>query len=217
MSHVRASKQELKRQRDALARFRRYLPTLQLKQRQLQVEVRRARAAREASSAAAAELRAGLAPWVALLAEPLDLAAHLCLVELRIGRESIAGVEVPAWEGLELRRSVPDLHATPPFLDDALDALARLAELAAELAVLEERELRLGAELRTTTQRVNLFEKVKIPEARQALRKIRIALGDLQAAEVVRGKMAKARSRARAELEAQIPAQIEAQPGEAHA
>jgi V/A-type H+-transporting ATPase subunit D len=77
--------------------------------------------------------------------------------------------------------------------------------------VLEERERRLAAELRTTTQRVNLFEKVKIPEARQALRKIRIALGDLQAAEVVRGKMAKARSRARAESQSQAHLQDEAQ------
>ena len=97
-----------------------------------------------------------------------------------------------------MQRSVPDLHATPPFLDEALDALERLAELRAEHAVLEERERRLAAELRTTIQRVNLFEKVKIPEAERNLRSIRIALGDRQAADVVRGKMAKARARARA-------------------
>jgi len=200
MSQVRASKQELKRQRDALARFRRYLPTLQLKQRQLQLEVRRARAAREASAAAEVSVRDEVAPWIALLAElagPLEPGAYLEAVAPRVGHESIAGVEVPTWEGLELRRSVPDLHATPPFLDAALDVLARLAALRAELAVLEERERRLGAELRTTTQRVNLFEKVKIPEAEHNLRRIRIALGDLQSADVVRGKMAKARARAR--------------------
>jgi V/A-type H+/Na+-transporting ATPase subunit D len=48
--------------------------------------------------------------------------------------------------------------------------------------------------LRLTSQRVNLFEKVKIPEAEEALRIIRIALGDQQAAEVVRAKIAKAKS-----------------------
>jgi len=199
VSHVRASKQELKRQRDSLARFRRYLPTLQLKQRQLQLEVRRARAARAECAAATASLRAEVTPWVALLAEPQELGTYLRDVAPRVGHEAIAGVEVPTWEGLDMHRSIPDLHATPPFLDEALDALARLAELRAEHAVLEERERRLAAELRTTTQRVNLFEKVKIPEAERALRSIRIALGDRQAADVVRGKMAKARARARAQ------------------
>ncbi len=197
MRHVRASKQELKSQRDALARFRRYLPTLELKQRQLQVEVRRARAALAANREATAAVRAEIEPWVALLAEPVALGAHLGVVERRLARETVAGVDVPTWEGLELRRAIPDLHATPPFLDEALDALARLAELGAERAVLEERERRLAAELRTTIQRVNLFEKVKIPEAEDALRRCRVALGDLQAADVVRGKIAKGLARAR--------------------
>jgi len=41
---------------------------------------------------------------------------------------------------------------------------------------------------------VNLFEKVKIPEAERDIRTIRIALGDQQAAEVVRAKIAKGKT-----------------------
>ena len=59
------------------------------------------------------------------------------------------------------------------------------------LAPLKERIKLLEKELRTTTQRVNLFEKVKIPEAKENIRKIGIYLQDQQTSAVVRGKIAK--------------------------
>ncbi|HDN58588.1 MAG TPA: V-type ATP synthase subunit D, partial [Candidatus Marinimicrobia bacterium] len=58
----------------------------------------------------------------------------------------------------------------------------------------------LREELRVTVQRINLFEKVKIPETRENIRKIQIFLGDLQTAEVVRGKIAKAKLEKRREV-----------------
>jgi V/A-type H+-transporting ATPase subunit D len=69
--------------------------------------------------------------------------------------------------------------------------LKRLIAADAEVAVLKEQVRRLEQELRITTQRVNLFEKVKIPETRGNIRTIRIYLGDEQTAAVVRGKIAK--------------------------
>jgi V/A-type H+/Na+-transporting ATPase subunit D len=41
---------------------------------------------------------------------------------------------------------------------------------------------------------VNLFEKVKIPECKEAIRVIKIAIGDEQTAAVTRGKIAKSRT-----------------------
>ena len=64
-----------------------------------------------------------------------------------------------------------------------------------EIKVLEEQIARLAQELRTTTQRVNLFEKVKIPETAENIKRIRIYLGDQQTAQVVRGKIAKRKGR----------------------
>jgi len=40
MAKIKYTKQELKRQRDALQRYERYLPTLQLKKQHLQAETR---------------------------------------------------------------------------------------------------------------------------------------------------------------------------------
>ena len=57
----------------------------------------------------------------------------------------------------------------------------------------KQKEL-ITEELRTTSQRVNLFEKVKIPACRENIRVIKIAIGDEQTAAVTRGKIAKSRA-----------------------
>jgi V/A-type H+/Na+-transporting ATPase subunit D len=194
MNRVRASKHELKRQRDALARFRRYLPTLRLKQQQLQVELRRVELAVQAASEAEASMRREVDAWIELWSEPQGLDGYLTLTEVRVGETSVAGVSLPTLEGLSWRRQTPSPASTPPWVDDAVLALERLTELRLQRRTLAEQRSRLADELRLTSQRVNLFEKVKIPEAEEALRIIRIALGDLQAAEVVRAKIAKAKS-----------------------
>ncbi len=194
MSHVRASKQELKRQRDALSRFKRYLPTLQLKKRQLQMEIRRVEASERKADAELVVAEQGLEPWIGLLASAVPILDHLAIAAVRRRTANVAGIDVPVLEDLEFTRTLPDLHATPAFLDDAITACQTLARLRMERRVLAEQRLLLANELRITSQRVNLFEKVKIPEAERAIRTIRIALGDQQAAEVVRAKIAKAKS-----------------------
>ena len=82
-------------------------------------------------------------------------------------------------------------------LGEALDAAAEskaLPELNVSFTVREPDRLQeelLEKELRSTSQRVNLFEKVKIPEAIENIRVIEVYLGDQQTAAVVRGKIAK--------------------------
>ena len=83
------------------------------------------------------------------------------------------------------------LFAMPLWVDAAVNRVQEILALDAELAMLAEQVGRLGEELRITTQRVNLFEKVKIPEAKDNIRMIQIYLGDQQTAAVVRGKIAK--------------------------
>ena len=57
--------------------------------------------------------------------------------------------------------------------------------------VLDEQVRLLGAELLATTQRVNLFEKVKIPETEANIKKITVYMADLQVSAVVRSKISK--------------------------
>ena len=88
---------------------------------------------------------------------------------------------------------------TPPWVDEALLLFARLSRLDVEIGLLRRQVSLLESELRVTSQRVNLFEKVKIPQAIESIRKIHIYLGDQQTAAVVRGKIAKKNLLRRAE------------------
>jgi V/A-type H+-transporting ATPase subunit D len=79
----------------------------------------------------------------------------------------------------------------PLWVDKAVVTLKDTARISALMKTLEVQIDLLGRELRTTSQRVNLFEKVKIPETKENIRRIGIYIGDQQTAAVVRGKIAK--------------------------
>jgi V/A-type H+-transporting ATPase subunit D len=195
MAKIKLTKNELKKQRDALKTFLRYLPTLQMKKQQLQMEIREAearrrelRSRREASDK---EFRA----WIAVYGEASSLAdadgkPFLSVSAVRTSRGNIAGVDIPVFEGADFAVAEYDLFTTPLWVDAAIERLKQLLSLDLEDRILGEQIVRLSDELRTTSQRVNLFEKVKIPETLENIRKIRISLGDQQIAQVVRGKIA---------------------------
>lgn len=194
MAKIKYTKTELKQQRDALRRFERYLPTLQLKKQQLQMEVRQLELKIEAKAKEEEEARADLAHWVKLYSEPIPFEQYLRIGNVHRSVNNIAGVNIPVLDDVTFERTLPDLFLTPPWLDDGLDMLEKLARLRLERLIIEEQHRLLAQELRITTQRVNLFEKVKIPETRENIRVIRIFIGDQQTAEVARAKMAKDRA-----------------------
>ena len=86
------------------------------------------------------------------------------------------------------------MFETPAWVDAGIEMLRQLIRLRVERQIIEEQHRLLSDELRTTSQRVNLFEKVKIPECRENIRVIRIFMGDQQTAAVARSKIAKGKS-----------------------
>lgn len=194
MSRIKHTKTELKAQRDGLRRYERYLPTLQLKKQQLQVEMRQLESKIESRRADETRALDELKSWVRLFAEPVGLENYLRIEAVKTSEGNIAGVSIPVLDDVSFRRETPDLFLTPAWVDDGITMLEQLLRLRIELGILDEQHRCLGAELRTTTQRVNLFEKVKILECSENIRVIRIFLGDEQTADVVRGKIAKGRS-----------------------
>jgi V/A-type H+-transporting ATPase subunit D len=131
--------------------------------------------------------------WLAVLAEDVGLADLVKVEHLDTEIGNVAGVEIPIFKSLTFVPIEYDIFAMPLWVDAAIDALKQLLKLDAEVSVLTSQHSRLRDELRTTSQRVNLFEKVKIPETGENIRTIQIYLGDEQTAAVVRGKIAKAR------------------------
>ncbi len=194
MSKIKHTKTELKAQTDALKRFQRFLPMLQLKKQQLQMEIAAITVRRDAVRAREEQARASLDAWSRLFADAAATDGLAVLERISTETGNIAGVPIPIYVGVTVTRKTLDLFETPPWLDDAQDAVERILALRAEAAVLECQRERIAAELLTTSQRVNLFEKVKIPECKENIRVIRIFLGDEQTAAVARGKIAKRRS-----------------------
>jgi V/A-type H+-transporting ATPase subunit D len=111
-------------------------------------------------------------------------------------RKNIAGVDVPVFVRAEFPPAEYDLFMTPLWVDAAVEALREIVSAREEIRVMEQGIAVLTRELRVTTQRVNLFEKVKIPEAREAIRQIKISLGDQMTNAVGRSKIAKAKIQA---------------------
>jgi len=194
MARFKLTKTELKAQTDALKRFQRFLPMLQLKKQQLQGEIAGITAKAEATSAREREVRAGLDKWVGLIATDESILAGLVKVkEINTGTANIAGVSIPTFESIETEVKDVDVWLMPAWVDSAVEVATNVLSLQCERAIYEEQRRLVTEELQQTSQRVNLFEKVKIPECKEAIRVIKIALGDEQTAAVTRGKIAKGR------------------------
>ena len=192
---LKPTRPELKRQRDLLTRFNRYLPMLKLKQQQLQLSLGNVQRALTDAKAALDKARAAFELQRAVMAEPagIDVDGLATPTQVRTHDVNVAGVRVPVFDEAEFDAPVYSVFATPVWVDRVLLELRAIRRDEAKVKLLREQRDILRRELTKVVQRVNLFEKVKIPEAREAIRRIRIHLGDEMAAGVGRAKMAKAR------------------------
>jgi len=194
---VKLTKNELKVQKDHLKQFQRYLPTLQLKKQQLQSVVMQVTAKLNQVEADRLAMIGDLDDWVAVFAENRIFAKDKQLQNLIkpqnvvCDEDNIAGVRVPVFRELTFMDIEYDVADYPLWVDTAVVKLREIARLDAIAKTLRMEVDLLEKELRSTAQRVNLFEKVKIPETKENIRVIGIYLGDQQTAAVVRGKIAK--------------------------
>jgi V/A-type H+-transporting ATPase subunit D len=192
---IRLTRPELKHQREALERFGHYLPMLKLKQQQLQMTVRKVQQKLRAVQAAMRAAEEKFQLYSAVLADRAGVNVRQLgkPSEVQATTTNVAGVTVPVFEDVKFPDAVYSLFATPPWVDQALADLRKIGRHEAEEDVLRRQCQILQRELTKIIQRVNLFEKVKIPEAREAIRVIRIKLGDEMTASVGRAKIAKAK------------------------
>jgi V/A-type H+/Na+-transporting ATPase subunit D len=186
---------ELKRRREALHRYERFLPALKRKQQQLQLSLQELDSVRRsvAHNLAAARIAFGKYRPVLHDVAGIDLLSYATPLEVITGEVNIAGVRVPVLRNVLFEKANYSLFATPPWVDRALIDLRDLAHHRVELSVLNRQRELLSRELMRIVQRVNLFEKVLIPGAQDAIRRIRIHLGDEMTAAVGRAKIAKGR------------------------
>ena len=192
MVKIKLTKGELKKQRDSLKQFRRYLPTLQLKKQQLQMKILEARTTLNQKLSVFYKKEEMIGEWVNLLGDSqVDVREWITPRQILVDTINIAGANVPVFNNIHFDQAQYDFYSTPFWIDTGIQELRLLVTYLAEINVIKKQIETLEYELRITTQRVNLFEKVKIPECLNNVRVIRIYLGDQQANAVGVSKVAK--------------------------
>lgn len=192
MARVPLSKAQLARERQTLVQVNRFLPALDLKRQQLMGERNRARQD-------LARLRQEFKALVDTIGEDLpmladrriDLSGLARLTSIKHGTQNIAGVRVPTIESVEVEVAPFSLFVRPHWVDAAAERLRDAIRARLELDVMEQRIAALDKAVMRTAQRVNLFEKVLAPQAKENIKRIMIALGDAERASVVSAKISK--------------------------
>ncbi len=186
------NKSSLNRLRKDLRTYERFLPTLELKQQQLRAEVAAARELLEETDRALREARASAAQVGPFLTVPdIDLRGLVTVEELGLETRNAMGTPVPVFRSVRLAITPYSLLARPHWVDALAEALVACAEAELRRQVAAEAHARLTHALTKVTQRVNLFEKVLIPETRASIARIRVFLADAERMAVVRSKIAK--------------------------
>ena len=192
MARLALNKASLSRQTQQLKTYERFLPSLDLKRKQLLAE-------RAKATAALARTEEALRPIDTLIAEQLPMVSNaevdltdLVRVErVTVGDENIVGTHLPTLESVKLEVREYGFLGRPHWVDRVVRALRETLELRIQMQVEQERLQLLEIAVRRITQRVNLFEKVLVPRTRENIRQIRIYLSDSERAAVVRAKIAK--------------------------
>ncbi|MDZ7725898.1 MAG: V-type ATP synthase subunit D [candidate division KSB1 bacterium] len=192
MAKIKLTKNELKTQKDALKRFTRYLPTLELKKKQLIMEIKKIKKRVNELQEENKRIEGEVSDWIAVYSDTsVDLQELVQVEDLETETGNIAGIDIPVFKNLTFKDIEYDDFETPLWVDKGLNLLKEQITRRIEWQIAEEQQELISKELQTTIQRIKLFEEIKIPEARENIRKIQIFLGDQQTAEVVRGKIAK--------------------------
>jgi V/A-type H+-transporting ATPase subunit D len=200
MTRLALSKSSLSVQNRRLKTFERYLPSLDLKRRQLIAVRTKAARVIEATEAEIARLREKVAAGLPMGSnEEVNVENLVHISRLDLDEENIMGVRLPLVKEVELTRANYALMAKPEWVDGFAWRMAEMLKLRVRIQVERRRLALLDDAVRTITQRVNLFDKVLIPQTRNNIRRIQIFLADGERAAVVRAKIAKGK-RARASI-----------------
>src|SRR5215813_2311857 len=194
MAAITLSKSSLQQQRNRLGLFQRFLPSLELKRQQLTAEYQKAQqvlAEAERGADHASHLLSALLPILG--SSSMKLSGLVRLRRIDVVEEDVLGLRLPTLRGAEFEVANYSLLATPFWIEALVTCLKEVITYRIRLQVYRQRVTRMHAAVRRVTQRVNLFEKVLIPNAKQSIARIQIFLSDVERAAVVTSKIAKAK------------------------
>ena len=201
MPKLKFTKQELRFQQNRLQQLERYLPTLQLRKALLQAEVLNTQTQHAKESSECKDAWNALITSSPLLQSSLHLEKACDVANIETTMENVAGCELPFFDSISFVPLEYDFYDTPVWLDTFVAELQTFISLQAKATITEKRITMLQDELKQVFIRVNLFEKILIPQCNNNIRSIKIFLGDLDLSAVSQAKMAKGKIIKRKELQ----------------
>ncbi|EAV41133.1 V-type ATP synthase subunit D [Stappia aggregata IAM 12614] len=198
MARLALNKSSLARESGQLSEYRRFLPSLELKRLQIMAERAKAKEAVTRLEAEYEERFNALARSLPMLANKhVPLEGLVVLKQAVVGEQNLSGTRLPVLEDLEVETQPYSRLARPHWVDPYVEGMRELLRLNKERDIARERIARLIEAEAVISRRVNLFEKVLIPQAERNIKKIRMALADAERDAVVRAKISKRKTAAR--------------------
>ncbi|MFW2404716.1 MAG: V-type ATP synthase subunit D [Gammaproteobacteria bacterium] len=195
MARLPLNQTSLHDQSKRLAAFERFLPSVDLKRRQLIAERNKAiRKLAERRKQLQTVLNRAAEELAMLEGATLDLSNLVVVSDCDVVEENQMGVRLPVLQKVHIEQQPYAFLASPPWLDHLAEFLVDAMELELHCRVDAERLRLLEEAVRKSTQRFNLFDKVLIPRTRANIRRIQLFLSDQSTAAVVRAKIAKSRN-----------------------
>lgn len=192
MAKLQLSKSALAQEQKSLKTFQRFLPSLDLKRQQVMAEQAKAEKALANTRSEIDEFRKEAGEKLPMLAiREVDLTDLAKLTKVKLGTENVVGTHLPTLEDIQVEVRPYAYMSRAQWVDRTAEILHDMLELRIRVQIEERRLALLKAAVKTVTQRVNLFDKVLIPEAQDNIKRIKIYLSDMETAAVVRSKIAK--------------------------
>ncbi|MBU0682828.1 MAG: V-type ATP synthase subunit D, partial [Candidatus Omnitrophica bacterium] len=137
---IRLTKNELKKQKDALKRFNQYLPTLLLKKQQLQMELLKIHREMEEVKKEKAYVKAKTYEWVDVFNEKVEIETLVKLDTIETIVGNIAGIDIPVFEKAVFKEKEYDFNTTPLWVDYGIEALKKTISLNARMEILKKQD-----------------------------------------------------------------------------
>ena len=192
MARLALNKSTLNKEGRKVKAYQKFVPALDLKRKQLL-------AARASAEQALVQQQHEMSQIEHQVKEQLSMLPNyegrvdqlISIRSVEIEQVNLVGIRLPELKSLDVILEPYSCLGTEHWLDHLAKLLKQQVTLQVQQQLLHKKLECLNYGLQKTTQRLNLFDKVLIPQSRQNIRKIQIALADAERAGVVRAKIAK--------------------------
>ncbi len=201
MAKLQFSKSALSKETASLKTYKQFLPSLDLKRQELMSQRAKTKKTLAKTKISLDKLNHTMAEEIPMLSnDKVDLDGLVTVKSVDLGEENIMGAHLPVLQTVNVEIRQYSLFAKPHWVDGVAAKLKDLLTLQIKLQVEEQQLKLLNDAVKTITQRVNLFDKVLIPNTGKNIKKIKIYLSDSERAAVINAKLAKSKRLRETEL-----------------